>query len=86
TGARKKISSQTIDFLKRARKLTSLPLVVGFGIREPRDIKILAKLSIDGVVICSKTINIINEGLPNEKKVLRGLGHYIAQMKKSTFL
>ena len=86
TGVRKKISSQTIDFLKRARKLTFLPLVVGFGISEPRDIKILAKLDIDGVVICSKIINIINKGLSNEKGMLRELGNYIARTKKATFL
>lgn len=86
TGVRKKIGSLTINFVKRLRKLTSLPLVVGFGISKPEDIKILNKLGVDGVVICSKIVNLINENLINKKRMIKELENYIAIMKKSTLL
>lgn len=85
TGIRKKISPQTIKFIKRLRKLTCLPLVVGFGINKPSDIKTLAPLRINGVVICSKIINIINRNALNKKMMLKELKNYISLMKKSTF-
>ena len=86
TGVRKKISSQTIDFIKRLRKLTSLPLIVGFGISKPEDIRVLTKSGANGLVICSKIVNIVNENLSNKKRMMKELENYIITMKRSTLL
>lgn len=84
TGARKLISINTIDFIKRIRRLIKLPLAVGFGISQRQHIEVLSKYNISGFVICSKIIDIINKNLLNKKIMLDELGTYISAMKRAT--
>jgi len=84
TGARRSVNPKTINLIKCLRKVTNLPLVVGFGISKPEHIRILSKYNIDGVVICSQVINIINKNLSNKKRILGELRNYIVNMKRAT--
>lgn len=52
TGARRKLSSQTLQLLKMARRLTKKPLALGFGVSKPAQAKRLRAL-VDGVVVGS---------------------------------
>lgn len=83
TGARKEMSADTINFIKHTRKLTKLPLISGFGISQPEHIKILFEYNVDGFVICSKIIDIINKNLSNRKTMLGDLEKYISSMKRA---
>lgn len=84
TGARETMGADTIGFIKHARKLVKLPLAVGFGISQPQHIEVLSKCDINGFVICSKIIDIINKNLSNKKTMLNELGGYIKSMKRTT--
>lgn len=84
TGARKSIEAKTIGYLKNLTKTTSLPVVVGFGINTPEQIKILKKCGVSGVIICSAVINLINQNLANKAKMLEELKNYVKLLKKAT--
>lgn len=86
TGVRKRISDNSINFIKRVKKITKLPLVAGFGISRPKHIKILSKCGANGFVTCSKVIDIINNNLSNQKNMMIGLEKYIKSMKQATYV
>lgn len=86
TGARKSIEFQTIKFLKSLRKTVNLPIVVGFGISKPDQIVILKNCGVNGVIICSAIINLINKNLMDRTKMLKELKDYIGLLKKATKL
>jgi tryptophan synthase alpha chain len=60
TGARKTLSPELGDFVKRVRNKTRKPLCVGFGISSPEQAAETAKYA-DGVIIGSKLIQLIEE-------------------------
>ena len=84
TGERKSIEPQTITFLKNVRKKTKLPIVVGFGINNTEQIKTLTNCNVNGVIVCSAIINLINKNLDNKKKMFNELKNYIKKLKKAT--
>ncbi len=84
TGARKTIKPETIKYLKNLKATVNLPIIVGFGINKPEQIEMLKKCKVDGVVICSAIINLINKNLSDKPKMLKELKNYIRQLKKAT--
>lgn len=86
TGARKAVEPQTIKFLKSLRKTVDLPVVVGFGISKPEQIKILKNCGVSGIIVCSAIINLINKNLTDKTKMLKKLKNYIGELKKVTKL
>lgn len=61
TGARSGLSPGLPGFLRRIRALTDKPIVVGFGISTPEQIRELHGLA-DGVVVASRIIEAIRRG------------------------
>ncbi|MFP3908733.1 MAG: tryptophan synthase subunit alpha [Halobacteriota archaeon] len=61
TGERKDIPQVSIEFLKRARRLCTQPLCVGFGISRKEQVEKLVKNGADGVVVGSSLVNIIEK-------------------------
>lgn len=84
TGVRDSIAASTVEFLKRAGKISNLPIVVGFGINNAEQIKILAQTGVSGVIVCSAIINLINKNLKNKTKMMRELKNYIKTLKSAT--
>jgi len=66
--------------MEKVRKLTNLPIAVGFGISRPRQAKEIARFA-DGVVIGSAVVKIINEN-KNNRNLLKIVSHYISSIKK----
>jgi tryptophan synthase alpha chain len=60
TGARAGISTQVPDLVARARSVTQVPLLVGFGIATPQQAAEAAALA-DGVVVGSRAVQIAEE-------------------------
>jgi tryptophan synthase alpha chain len=60
TGARKQLSSKLTQFLRQIRSETDKPLMLGFGISNPGQVKQYGRY-IDGVIIGSAMVNIIKE-------------------------
>ncbi len=58
TGARKQMSDDAQQLVKRLRKITTLPIAVGFGISSPGQFQTVGQFA-DGVVIGSAIVEII---------------------------
>ena len=61
TGTRETVSSQLAQLVERARAVTAVPLLAGFGIASPRQAAAAAALA-DGVVVGSRAVEVAEEG------------------------
>ncbi|MEX0816290.1 MAG: tryptophan synthase subunit alpha [Gaiellales bacterium] len=61
TGAREQVSAQLGDLVERARSVTDVPLLAGFGIATPEQAAAASALA-DGVVVGSRAIEVAEEG------------------------
>jgi tryptophan synthase alpha chain len=74
TGARAGVSSQLEGLVERARSVTDVPLLAGFGISTPEQAAAAASLT-DGVVVGSQAVRIADESGPG------GLRAYVASLR-----
>jgi tryptophan synthase alpha chain len=74
TGARVDVSDQLAALVERARAVTDVPLLAGFGIATPEQAAEAAALA-DGVVVGSRAIQVANESGPD------GLQAYVASLR-----
>jgi tryptophan synthase alpha chain len=65
TGERSEISSTLKPLVERARKFTSLPLAVGFGISNPQQVRDVTAVA-DAAVVGSAIVHAIEEKYPSE--------------------
>ena len=73
TGENTTFSEELTTYLKQCRKSTSLPLALGFGVKEKSDIDFL-KGKADIAVIGSRTIQIMEQrGIASVKEFIRSL-------------
>lgn len=70
TGAKTDFSSDLTNYLERARRATSLPLAVGFGLKERKDVDFLRGKA-EVAVVGSESLKVLNES------GLRGLGDFM---------
>jgi tryptophan synthase alpha chain len=81
TGTTKPHSGDIKKDVRRIREITSLPLVVGFGISTPRQVKEIAPYA-DGVVIGSAFVKMIEEN-KGTKDLLKIVSSYAKDIKKA---
>ncbi len=73
TGADTAFSEELQSYLHRCRQATGLPLAVGFGVKDKKDVDFLTGKA-DIAVIGTQTIRLVeNEGLESVKPFIRGL-------------
>jgi tryptophan synthase alpha chain len=75
TGARESVSPQLASLVERARALTDVPLLAGFGISTPEQAAAAAELA-DGVVVGSRAVEVADESGP------AGLQAYVASLRE----
>jgi tryptophan synthase alpha chain len=63
TGARAEVSAQLASLVERARTVTDVPLLAGFGISTPEHAAEAAALA-DGIVVGSRAVEVAHEGGP----------------------
>ena len=73
TGARAEVSSQLAGLVERARAVTDVPLLAGFGISTPEHAAAAASLA-DGIVVGSRAVEVAHEGGPE------ALREYVASL------
>ncbi len=61
TGARDKLSDLAFDLLRRAKRVCTKPLAVGFGVSKAEHVRDLISAGADGVVVGSAIVEIIGE-------------------------
>jgi tryptophan synthase alpha chain len=76
TGARAEVSAQLGGLVERARQVTDVPLLAGFGISTPEQAAGAASLA-DGIVVGSRAIEVADEGGPE------ALRAYVASLRQA---
>ncbi len=82
TGAREKISTTTLELVKRVRPRTNLPIAVGFGISTPEHVKAVIDAGADAAIVGSAIVNIIQENLDDENGMMEKIHEYVSRMKQ----
>jgi len=72
TGARESASTQLPDLVERARSVTDIPLLAGFGISTPEQAAAAAELA-DGIVVGSRAVQVAEEGPAALRDYVRSL-------------
>jgi len=83
TGSREKLSDAVEVFVAKLKKLTSVPVCVGFGISKPEHVAAVAGAGADGVIIGSKIVRLIEENLGNEEKMLAEILTFLTDIKSA---
>jgi tryptophan synthase alpha chain len=83
TGVRETVSSGAIDLLDRVRKLTDLPLALGFGISLPEHAKTCAAAGAEGIIVGSAIVEIVERNTGEVEGMERDLKEYVIQMKNA---
>jgi tryptophan synthase alpha chain len=76
TGARGEVSEQLAGLVERARGVTDVPLLAGFGISTPEHAARAAALA-DGIVVGSRAVEVAHEEGPE------ALREYVASLRKA---
>src|SRR3989344_2860492 len=71
TGIRKDIAPETLGLIRQLKKLSKLPVVVGFGVSNARQIKILRKAKADGVIVGSAILKVIEKYKRNPSRAIK---------------
>jgi len=66
TGARDRVSGEAPDLVRRVRRYTSLPVVVGFGIGTPDHVRALRGIA-DGVAVGSAVLDTVTRAEPSRR-------------------
>jgi tryptophan synthase alpha chain len=80
TGSRSSLGKETFDFIKRVKKQTTLPLALGFGISSKEHIDNAAKAGIDGVIVGSAIIKILEANLASPAEAAKKTEAFIEEL------
>lgn len=84
TSAENQSHAANLDNLVAALKRSnSAPILQGFGIATPEQVKTALQLGADGAISGSAVVNIIERNLTEQTKLLKELGEFINLMKQS---
>jgi tryptophan synthase alpha chain len=83
TGSREKLSEEVCGLVRELKKVTTVPICVGFGISKPEHAAAVAAAGADGVIIGSKIVQLIEENLGKKKKCLAEISAFISEVKKA---
>ena len=76
TGVKSANEADVINFVKRIRNLTDIPICSGFGIKSPKDAKKMAKSGCNGVIVGSSFVKYIQDNI-EDKDLPQNLGNLV---------
>lgn len=80
TGAGHLDADDVSSKLETIRKITDLPIAVGFGIKDPETAGTVAKIS-DGVVVGSALVNIVAENQDNPEQLIKEISGFTQSLR-----
>lgn len=85
TGARENVAQITKNIIKKVKQKTKeiLPVLVGFGISQPKHVRTIIEAGADGVIIGSAIINIIKKNLNDHEKMEADVIDFASSIKKA---
>jgi len=81
TGSREKLSNAVEGLIGKLKKLTSVPVCVGFGISKAEHAATVASTGADGVIIGSKIVQLIEDNLDNKEKMFAEILTFLSDVK-----
>jgi tryptophan synthase alpha chain len=81
TGSRERLSDTVEDLVGKLKRLTSVPVCVGFGISKAEHAATVASTGADGVIIGSKIVQLIEDNLDNKEKMLAEILTFLSDVK-----
>ncbi|STO53993.1 tryptophan synthase subunit alpha [Canicola haemoglobinophilus] len=87
TSAENQQSAVNLDnLIEGLKKYGSAPVLQGFGIAQPQQVKEALNLGVAGVISGSATVQIIEQNLTDQTKCLAELADFVKKMKNATAL
>jgi tryptophan synthase alpha chain len=83
TGSRERLSERVEGLIGKLKKLTAVPVCVGFGISKPEHAVTVASAGADGVIIGSKLVGIIEENLTDKEKMLNQISTFLSSVRNA---
>lgn len=83
TGSREKLSDTVEDLVDKLKKLTNVPVCVGFGISKAEHAAAVAQAGADGVIIGSKIVGLIENNLSDREKMLADISAFLSEVKSA---
>jgi tryptophan synthase alpha chain len=83
TGARKDLFPHIKDLIARVRKVTALPVAVGFGISRPDQVQSLQNAGADAVIVGSAIVSLIEEFEGDGERGSRQISAYVQKMRQA---
>ena len=83
TGSRDKLSGTVDGLISKLKKLTNVPVCVGFGISKAEHAATVAKAGADGVIIGSKIVGLIENNLNDPEKMLGSISAFLTEVKSA---
>jgi len=83
TGSREKLSDTVEAMVGKLKKLTSVPVCVGFGISKPEHAAAIAQAGADGVIIGSKIVAMIENNMDDKEKMLAEISTFLSKVKSA---
>ena len=71
------------ELVGKLKKLTDVPVCVGFGISKPEHAVATASAGADGVIIGSKIVGLIENNLENKDKSLAEISTFLREVKSA---
>jgi tryptophan synthase alpha chain len=81
TGSREKLSDMVEGLVVKLKKLTAVPVCVGFGISTPEHASAVAKAGADGVIIGSKIVGLIEKNLGSKERIVAEVSAFLAGVR-----
>ena len=81
TGSREDLSDTVEGLVSQLKKLTDVPICVGFGISKPTHAAMVARAGADGVIIGSRIVSLIEENLGSKEKMLAEISAFLVDVK-----
>jgi tryptophan synthase alpha chain len=83
TGSRDKLSDTVTQLVANLKRLTTLPVCVGFGISKPEHAAAVASAGADGVIIGSRIVELIEANLTNQQKMLSEISAFLIHVRQA---
>jgi len=86
TGTREKLSDSIGPLIASVRKVSRVPIAVGFGISKPEHVAEVIKCGADGAIVGSAFVNVMAKYQDNERRMLEELDTFGKSLKAATRL
>jgi len=83
TGRKKTLAKDIRQKISQIRRVTRKPVIVGFGISNPEQVRMISGMAADGVVVGSAIIDVIEKNL-GKKDLVKRAGNFVQRLARAS--